>query len=181
MVSIVTGKKKTNASATITLLFIFQRKLNIIMVTTASLHSNFTVLNFSGSSGCKSSEGGGRESKKLLGMLNLPWQESEKKTSCIVGISIFGFKTYWKRVFALIEIQTMSNFKQFLQSETLNADNKKSYYKLYDVKGLRAFHKQAMTKQQIYDNMLARRSGMDYSQEIQFETSIVNMKEAQDA
>ena len=33
-------------------------------------------------------------------------------------------------------------------------------------------------KQQIYDNMLARRSGMDYSQGIKFQTSLVNMEEA---
>ena len=98
---------------------------------------------------------------------------------CVVGISIFGFKTNWKRVFALMEIQTTSTFKQFLQAETLNAEKNKSYYQQYNVKGLKAFHKQAMIKQQIYNNMLARRSGMDYSQGIQFETSIINMEEAQ--
>ena len=37
-----------------------------------------------------------------------------------------------------------------------------------------------MIRQQIYDNMIARRSGMDYSQGIQFETSIINMEEAQE-
>ena len=35
-------------------------------------------------------------------------------------------------------------------------------------------------KQQIYDNMLARRSGIDYSQGIQFETSLVNVEEAKE-
>ena len=35
-----------------------------------------------------------------------------------------------------------------------------------------------MIKQQTYDNMLARRSGMEYSQGIQFQTSLVNMEEA---
>ena len=34
--------------------------------------------------------------------------------------------------------------------------------------------------QQIYENMLARRSGIDYSQGIQFETSFINMEEAQE-
>ena len=97
------------------------------------------------------------------------------RISCVVGISIFGFKTYWKQLFALVEIQTTSTFETFLQAETLNADGNKSYYQRYDVKRLRAFHKQAMMKQQIYDNMLARRSGIDYSQGIQFETSIINM------
>ena len=88
------------------------------------------------------------------------------RISCVVGISIFGFKTYWKQVFDLMEIQTSSMFEQFLQSETLNAKKNKSYYQRYDVRRLRAFHKQAMIKQQIYNNMLARRSGIDYSQGI---------------
>ena len=79
-----------------------------------------------------------------------------------------------------MEIQTTSPSEHFLQEETLNAENNKSYYQRYDVKQLRAFHKQAMIKQQIYDNMLARRSEMDYSQGIQFETNIINMEEAQE-
>ena len=103
-----------------------------------------------------------------------------KIISCVVVISIFGFKTYWRQVFALMEIQKTSIFIHFLQSEIPNADKNKSYYQRYNVKQLRAFHKQAMTKQQIYDNMLARQSGMDYSQGIQFETSIVNMEEAKE-
>ena len=37
-----------------------------------------------------------------------------------------------------------------------------------------------MIKQQIYDNMLASQSGMDYSQGIQFKTSLINMEEAQE-
>ena len=37
-----------------------------------------------------------------------------------------------------------------------------------------------MIKQQIYDNMPAMRNVMDYSQRIQFETSIINMEEAQE-
>ena len=36
------------------------------------------------------------------------------KISCVVGISILRFKTYWKRVFTLMEIQTISTFEQFL-------------------------------------------------------------------
>ena len=62
-----------------------------------------------------------------------------------------------------MNIKTASTFKQLLQAESLNVNKKKSYYQQYDVKQLRAFTKQAMTKQQIYDNMLSRRSGMDYS------------------
>ena len=45
---------------------------------------------------------------------------------CIVGISIFGFMTYWKRVFALMEIQKTETFKQSLQAETLNGKKNKS-------------------------------------------------------
>ena len=32
------------------------------------------------------------------------------RISCVVGISIFGFKTYWKQVFDFMEIQTSSTF-----------------------------------------------------------------------
>ena len=77
-----------------------------------------------------------------------------------------------------MKVRTSSKFEQFLQAETLNAKKNKSYYQWYGVKRLRAFHKQAMIKQQIYDNMIARRSVMDYSQGIQFQTSLVNMEEA---
>ena len=77
------------------------------------------------------------------------------RISCVVGISISGFKTYWKQVFDFVEIQTTQTFEHFLQDKTLNAEKNKSYYQQYNVKRLRAFHKQAMMKQQIYDNMLA--------------------------
>ena len=50
------------------------------------------------------------------------------RISFIVGISIFGFKTYWKRVFDLTEIQKTSTFKLLLQGETLNNEKNKSYY-----------------------------------------------------
>ena len=78
---------------------------------------------------------------------------------------------------ALMEIQTTSTFEQFLQSETLNVKKKNSYYQRYEDKQLRAFHKQAMIKQQIYDNLLARRIGVDYNQGIQFQTSLINMED----
>ena len=102
------------------------------------------------------------------------------RISYVVGISIFGFKTYWKQVFDFMEIQITQTFKQFLQSETVNAEKKKSYYQRYDVKRLIAFHKQATMKQNIYENMLARRSGMDYIPGIQFQTSLINMEEAKE-
>ena len=43
---------------------------------------------------------------------------------------------------------------------------------------MRTFHDQAMMKQKIYKNILARRSGMNYSQGIRFFKSLVNMEEA---
>ena len=43
---------------------------------------------------------------------------------------------------------------------------------------MRAFHNQAMMKQKIYKNILARRSGVDYSPGIHFQTSLVDMDEA---
>ena len=45
-----------------------------------------------------------------------------------------------------MEIQITQTFKQFLQAETLNAKKNKSYYQLYNVEQLRAFHEQAMIK-----------------------------------
>ena len=68
-------------------------------------------------------------------------------------------------------------FKQFLQAKTYNTE-KKSYYQRYDVKRTRAFHKQEMTKQKIYENIIARQSGVYYSAGILFQTSIVNMDKA---
>ena len=52
----------------------------------------------------------------------------KNRISCVVGISIFGFKTYCKQVFDLMEIQTSSTFEQFLQAETLNSKKNKSYW-----------------------------------------------------
>ena len=43
---------------------------------------------------------------------------------------------------------------------------------------LRALHKQAMIKQKIYENILASKSGMDYSPGIKFQTILINMDEA---
>ena len=45
-----------------------------------------------------------------------------------------------------MEIKRTPTFKQFFQSKALNVDRNKSYYQQYDVKQLRDFHKQAMTK-----------------------------------
>ena len=39
------------------------------------------------------------------------------RISCVVGISIFGFKTYWKKVFNLMEIQMTQTFKQFCKTK----------------------------------------------------------------
>ena len=79
-----------------------------------------------------------------------------------------------------MDIKTTPTLTDFLQSETLNAEKKKTYYQRYDVKRLRAFRKQAMIKQQVYDNILTRRSGMDYSAVILFQTSIINIEQTQE-
>ena len=42
----------------------------------------------------------------------------------VVGIYIFGFKKYRKRVFNLIDINMIPYFKYLLQSETYNTDKK---------------------------------------------------------
>ena len=95
------------------------------------------------------------------------------RISIVMGISIFGFKKYWHKVFNLMELNMSPTLKQFLQAETVNAD-KKAYYQQYDVKRARAFYKQEMMKQKIYENILVRRSEIDYSLVICFE--IVSLK-----
>ena len=67
------------------------------------------------------------KNKKMAHSMSL-----NNRISCVVGISIFGFKTYWKLVFTLMKIQTMSTFGQFLQAETHNSENNKSYYQQYE-------------------------------------------------
>ena len=79
-----------------------------------------------------------------------------------------------------MEIQTSWTFEHFLQAETTNANKNNSCYQQYDAKQLRAFHKQAIIKQKIYNNMLARLRGMDYSQVKQFQTGLLNMEEAKE-
>ena len=82
---------------------------------------------------------------------------------CVVGISIFRFKKYWHKVFNFMELNMSPAFKQFLQYKTVNADKNKVYYQQYYVKIMRAFHKQAIMKQQIYNNILVMQGIMDYS------------------
>ena len=100
------------------------------------------------------------------------------RISCVVEISIFGFKKYQQRVFDFMELNTSPTFKKFLQSKTYHAEKNKSYYQRYDVKIMRAFHNKAMMKQKMYKNMLVKRRGVDYSIGIRFQTSLINMDEA---
>ena len=44
------------------------------------------------------------------------------RISCVVRISIFGFKKYWRTVFNLMDLNMSLTFKQFLQAEIVNAD-----------------------------------------------------------
>ena len=44
------------------------------------------------------------------------------RISCIVGISIFGFKKYWEQVFNLMDIKKTPTLTDFLQAETLNTN-----------------------------------------------------------
>ena len=59
--------------------------------------------------------------KKIVHRMSL-----NDRISWVMGISIFGFMTYRKQVFALMEIQTTPIFEQFLKAETLNSENSKS-------------------------------------------------------
>ena len=79
MSSSVTRKNKTNASATIIFLFIFQRKINIILVRSRYDVLKWYSINFQWVFGMQIIVGGGRESTKLLGMFNLPWKGFERK------------------------------------------------------------------------------------------------------
>ena len=58
----------------------------------------------------------------------------KNRISCVVGISIFSFNKYRRRVFNLMELNMKSTFKHFLRSETVNAEKNKSYYQQYNVK-----------------------------------------------
>ena len=99
------------------------------------------------------------------------------KISCVVIISIFGFKKYWQTVFNFMELDMSPTFKQLLNARTIDSNKNKSYNKWYNVK-MRAFHKKAMTKQQIYENIIAGWTGVDYSQIIHFGESLINMNKA---
>ena len=46
--------------------------------------------------------------------------------SCVVGISIFRFRNYWKIFFDFLDLNMSSTFKQFLQAETVNAKKNKA-------------------------------------------------------
>ena len=43
---------------------------------------------------------------------------------------------------------------------------------------MRAFHKKEITKQQIYENIPARRSDMNYRPGMRFETSLITMEKS---
>ena len=46
--------------------------------------------------------------------------------SCVVVISIFGFKKCWQKVFDFMDLNMRPPFKQLLLSETINANKKKA-------------------------------------------------------
>ena len=43
------------------------------------------------------------------------------RISCVVGIFIFGFKTYWQRVFNLVELKK-TNLQTVITRQKLNTD-----------------------------------------------------------
>ena len=44
------------------------------------------------------------------------YHDPKNRISCVVGISISGFKTFWEKVFDLMEIQRTQTFEQFLKA-----------------------------------------------------------------
>ena len=67
--------------------------------------------------------------------------------TCVVAISIFGFRKYWQMFFNLMEINMSPTFKYLLQSKIEKGDKNKSYYQRYYVKITRAFQNQTMKHQ----------------------------------
>ena len=57
----------------------------------------------------------------------------KNRISCVVGMSIFGFKTYWKQVLNFMNFKTTPTFKHFFKAKTPKADKNKSYYQRYNV------------------------------------------------
>ena len=52
---------------------------------------------------------------------------------------------------------------------------KKSYYKKYDFKIVRAFHNQEIKKQKIYEKKFTREDVMDYNPRMCFEIGLINL------
>ena len=65
-------------------------------------------------------------------------------------------------------------FQKFLQSKIVKSA-KKSYYKKYDFKIVRAFHNQEIKKQKIYEKKFTREDVMDYNPRMCFEIGLINL------
>ena len=73
------------------------------------------------------------------------------RISCIVGISTCGFNKYWQNFFNLMELNMIPTSKMFLKDKKTTL---RKNYQLYDVKMMRALHKQEMMKHQRYEKYL---------------------------
>ena len=77
-----------------------------------------------------------------------------------------------------MKLNMRPTFKQLLIAEKVNSEKNKEYYRWYNVKITRASHKQEITKQKIYKNILSGQSGVNFNPWIRFETSFIIRKKA---
>ena len=82
---------------------------------------------------------------------------------CVMGIYIFWFEKYWHIVFDFINLDMGPTFKKLFQDKKIKLNKNISYYQQYDVKITRSLHKQEISKKNIYKNVLARQTLMDFS------------------
>ena len=81
-------------------------------------------------------------------------------------------------MFNLMELKIIPTLKQLLQAKIIKTKENKAYYPQYYVKLIRDLHKDAVIRQHIYENILARKTGVDYSPIICFKKSLVDMYKA---
>ena len=86
--------------------------------------------------------------------------------SCVTSILIFVLKHLWRNNFKILEINITTIFVGLWKSQTTKTKQRSEYSAQYHAKRTRSYHEQAMIRQQIYDNILARKSGVDYNPRI---------------
>ena len=81
--------------------------------------------------------------------------------SCVVGISIFGFKKYWQTVFNLNELKMSPTFKLFLKAKKVNTGNK-IILSMIRFKNNERFPQAGNDETENIQKKIVRQSGKDY-------------------